>query len=62
MSKDIDFNDTIFVLGCGCTLVGCSGAAGVDKFKQGRGLTAHCFTHFRRTMIVDIVTVGTVGP
>lgn len=58
---EIDFNDTIFALGCGCDIVGCSGAAGVDKFEYGKGLVTHCFTHNRRTMVVDIVTMGEVS-
>lgn len=58
-SKGIDFSDTLFVLSCGCIPDGCSGAAGLDRFVQGKKTRMWCDQH-ENVLLKQIVTVGDI--
>lgn len=54
---DSDFSDALFVLECGCVFDGCSGAAGMDRWWEGKPMRAHCSNHKTWTALLDVVSL-----
>lgn len=54
---EIDFSDSLFYLECGCVLDGCSGAAGMDRWWEGKPMRAFCTNCSAWTDLLDVVSV-----